>query len=201
MRTLYIYSFSILLLTVNLSHAQESSVRGRVIDALSNEPLPFVNVVVSGINIGTITDEDGRFLIFGLIPGFIRIEASFVGYKKAISPELEVSNAKTSFIEIKIEKTDKKIDEVTVTASPFRKTEESPLSLKTIGISEIEKSPGANRDISRVIQSFAGVQSSPSFRNDVIIRGGGPSENRFYLDASKFPISTILQHKVLREEQ
>jgi outer membrane receptor for ferrienterochelin and colicin len=76
---------------------------------------------------------------------------------------------------------------VVVRASPFRKTEESPVSLRTIGIGEIEKSPGANRDISKVIQSFPGVQSTPAFRNDIIIRGGGPSESRFYLDGVEVP--------------
>ena len=74
-----------------------------------------------------------------------------------------------------------------MTISPFRKTEESPLSLKTIGIEEIEKSPGANRDVSRVIQSFAGVLSTPAYRNDIIIRGGGPSESRFFLDGIEVP--------------
>lgn len=167
--------------------AQEASLRGRVLDDVSNIPLPFANVVVSGTSVGAVTDIDGNFQFFGLIPGFIRIEASYIGYKKALSSELEVSAAKTPFIELRMQRTDLKLDEVTISASPFRKTEESPLSLKTIGISEIEKSPGANRDISRVIQSFAGVQSSPSFRNDVIIRGGGPSESRFYLDGIEVP--------------
>ncbi|HBL75558.1 MAG: hypothetical protein A2W90_05390 [Bacteroidetes bacterium GWF2_42_66] len=187
MRTNYTFIILIFLLLFKSVSAQDAAIRGRVIDALSNEPLSFVNVIVSGTNVGTITDDGGNFLLFGLIPGFVRIEASFVGYKKALSPEVEVSNAKTGFIEIRMEKTDQEIEEVKVTASPFRKTEESPLSLKTIGISEIEKSPGANRDISKVIQSFAGVQSSPSFRNDVIIRGGGPSESRFYLDGIEVP--------------
>jgi hypothetical protein len=59
--------------------------------------------------------------------------------------------------------------------------------LRSITIGEIEKSPGANRDISKVIQSFPGVQSTPAFRNDVIIRGGGPSESRFYLDGVEVP--------------
>ena len=167
--------------------AQEATLKGRVVDALNNEPLPFVNVVVSGTLIGTVTDLDGNFLLSGLEPGFVRVEASFVGYKKAISSELEIDNAKTAFIELKLEESQTEIEEVTVTASPFRKTEESPISLKTIGISEIEKSPGANRDISRVIQSFAGVQSTPAYRNDVIIRGGGPSESRFYLDGVEVP--------------
>lgn len=167
--------------------AQKASLKGKVVDALNNEPLPFVNVLVSGTTIGTITDLDGNFLINGLEPGFIRIEASFVGFKKAISSEIEISVANVNSIEIQLEESKEEIEEVTVTASPFRKTEESPVSLRSIGIGEIEKSPGANRDISKVIQSFPGVQSTPAYRNDIIIRGGGPSESRFYLDGVEVP--------------
>ena len=167
--------------------AQQASVKGRVVEALNNEPMPFVNVIVTGTLVGTITDAEGNFELKGLKPGFVRVQASFIGYHSALSSEIEVSNAKIAFIEIRMEKRDTEIEEVTVNASPFRKTEESPVSLKTIGIAEIEKSPGANRDISKVIQSFAGVLSSPSFRNDIIIRGGGPSESRFYLDGIEVP--------------
>ena len=185
MKTIQLF---ILLLAVPFSvFAQKASLQGKVVDALNNEPLPFVNVVVSGTTTGTTTDIDGNFLLNGLEPGFIRVEASFVGYKKSISSEIEVSVANINSVEIKMEVQKEEIEEVTVTASPFRKTEESPVSLHSIAIGEIEKSPGANRDISKVIQSFPGVQSTPAFRNDVIIRGGGPSESRFYLDGVEVP--------------
>ncbi len=167
--------------------AQNASLKGRVIDGVSNEPLPFVNVIVSGTAIGSITDMDGNFILTGLTPGFVRVEASFIGYRRAVSSEVEVTAARINSIEIQMEEQREQIEEVTVTASPFRKTEESPVSLRTIGIGEIEKSPGANRDISKVIQSFPGVQSTPAYRNDVIIRGGGPSESRFYLDGVEVP--------------
>ncbi len=167
--------------------AQQAAVKGRVFDVVNNEPLPFVNIVVSGTTTGTITDLDGNFILTGLKPGFIRIQASFVGYEQALSPEIEVSSARTATVEIPMRTSDQQIEEVRVTATPFRKTEESPVSLRTIGIGEIENSPGANRDISRVIQSFPGVQSTPAFRNDIIIRGGGPSESRFYLDGVEVP--------------
>lgn len=182
-----IYSIILLFIIPFSLFAQKGSLTGKVVDAVSNEPLPFVNIIVSGSLLGTSTDIDGHFALKGLTPGFIRIEASFIGYKQAISSEIEVSVANTNFIEIKMEEQKEQIDEVVVTASPFRKTEESPVSLRTIGIGEIEKSPGANRDISKVIQSFPGVQSTPAYRNDIIIRGGGPSESRFYLDGVEVP--------------
>jgi hypothetical protein len=178
----------IVLLFISLSaFSQNASLKGRVVDAVNNEPLPFVNVIISGTSTGTVTDLDGNFIITGLEPGFVRVEASFVGYKRGVSSEVEVTASRTNTIEIQLEEQREQIDEVTVTASPFRKTEESPVSLRSIGIGEIEKSPGANRDISKVIQSFPGVQSTPAYRNDVIIRGGGPSESRFYLDGVEVP--------------
>lgn len=182
-----IYSLILILVLPTILLAQNASLSGKVEDVTSNELLPFVNIVVSGTGIGTSTDENGHFEFDNLNPGFIRVEASFVGYKKYISAEIEVSRANTAFIEIKLEETQAKIEEITVTASPFRKTLESPVSLRSIGIGEIEKAPGANRDISKVIQSFPGVQSTPAYRNDIIIRGGGPSESRFYLDGVEVP--------------
>ncbi|HET6557557.1 MAG TPA: TonB-dependent receptor, partial [Prolixibacteraceae bacterium] len=167
--------------------AQQAQLRGRITDVLSNEPLPFVNVVVAGTQLIAVTDEAGNFQFQGLNPGFVRLQASSVGYNQVLSPEIEVSQANIAFLEIRMEPKDTKLEEVTVNASPFRKTEESPVSLKTIGITEIERSPGANRDVSRVIQSFAGVLSTPAYRNDIIIRGGGPSESRFYLDGVEVP--------------
>ncbi len=69
----------------------------------------------------------------------------------------------------------------------IEKSEESPLSKQTIGATEIYRNPGANRDISRVVQILPGVATTVSFRNDIIVRGGAPNENRFYLDGIEIP--------------
>lgn len=162
-------------------------IEGKVFDATSNEILPFVNIIIKGTNIGTTSDLDGNFKFTGLNPGFVTLQASFVGYEMGFSPDIQVTNANTSFIEIRLLKKETEIQEVVVKASPFRKTEESPVSLTRIGVSEIETNPGSNRDISKVIRSFPGVGSGASFRSDIIIRGGGPSESRFYLDGMEIP--------------
>ncbi|HPR86327.1 MAG TPA: carboxypeptidase-like regulatory domain-containing protein, partial [Prolixibacteraceae bacterium] len=82
---------SLILVGFNVSLlAQQAALKGRVIEAQSNEPLPFVNVVVVGSTIGAVTDDDGNFQINGLKPGFVRVQASFIGYHTALSPEIEV---------------------------------------------------------------------------------------------------------------
>ncbi|MDD2570811.1 MAG: TonB-dependent receptor [Bacteroidales bacterium] len=164
-----------------------SKIEGKVLDALSNEPLPFVNIILKGTNIGTTSDLDGNFRFTGLAPGFVTLQSTFVGYEMGLSPEIQLTNANTSYVEIKMTSRDTEIQEVVIKASPFRRTEESPVSLTRIGVSEIETNPGSNRDISKVIRSFPGVGSGASFRSDIIVRGGGPSESRFYLDGMEIP--------------
>ncbi|HMM12094.1 MAG TPA: TonB-dependent receptor [Bacteroidales bacterium] len=167
--------------------AQNAQVQGRVVDATSNEPLPFANVIIIGTNTGATTDFDGRFTITGLRPGFITLKATYVGYVNTRSAEIQVTNAKIEFVEIRMKNAGIALQEIEVVANPFLRTEESPLSLQRLSVSEIETSPGSNRDISRVIQSLPGVGSGLSFRNDIIIRGGGPSEAKFFLDGIEIP--------------
>lgn len=191
-------TLTLLILTLFFSRqllAQRGQLQGRVIDATSNEPLPFANVVVKGTTIGATTDFDGRFLITGLKPGFVALEATYVGYKNTVSNEIQVTNSKIEFVEIRMQNAGVALQEVEVKANPFVRTEESPLSLQKLGVSEIETSPGSNRDISRVIQSLPGVGSGVSFRNDIIIRGGDQQKQHFFLMVYRFQTSTTLPRK------
>jgi len=189
MKNINIYLLYFLMLPGTIVGQQKNTgeIEGRVFNSKNNEPVPFANVVIFQTNIGSASNFDGEFLFTGIKPGFIKIQVSAVGFKTYISEEIMVTNAKKVFLNIPLEETSIALDEVVVKPSPFRKTEESPLSLRRIGIQDIEKSPGANRDISKVIQSFPGVASTPVQRNDVIVRGGGPSENSFYLDGVEIP--------------
>lgn len=163
-------------------YGQNYQMKGTVIDRSTRQPLEFVNVLVVGLGTGASTDAEGNFTISKLPPGIYRLQASALGYKTVLTSEYRVNHI-TPHIQIEMEEESAALAEVTVTASPFRRVAESPVSLRVIGLQEIEKAPGANRDISRVVQNYPGVAFSPiGYRNDLIVRGGGPSENRFYLD-------------------
>lgn len=167
--------------------AAEYQIKGVVIDKSTRQPLEFVNVLVVGLGIGASTDANGNFLITQVPPGIYRLQASFLGYKTELTPEYRVNHV-TPYVQIELEEENASLNEVIVTASPFQKVPESPVSLRVIGLQEIEKAPGANRDISKVVQNYPGVAFSPiGYRNDLIVRGGGPSENRFYLDGVEIP--------------
>ena len=80
------------------------------------------------------------------------------------------------------------LGEVVIVANPFEKLEETPLSIQKLSAEEIATYPGGNNDIAKVVQSLPGVSGSiGGFRNDVIIRGGAPNENVYYLDGIEIP--------------
>jgi outer membrane receptor for ferrienterochelin and colicin len=180
--------FSILLFLGPLSiFAQTGIIEGRIANKLNNEPLPFATVQIVGTTKGGQTDLDGKYKIEGLDAKLYSIKVSFVGFKDQTVFEIQVLNSKPTLLNFDLEEATAALGEVVVKASAFRKTEESPVSLRTIGVTEIARNPGGNRDISKVIQSLPGVTTTPAFRNDLIIRGGAPNENRFYLDDIEVP--------------
>ncbi|MBT7653382.1 MAG: TonB-dependent receptor [Flavobacteriales bacterium] len=167
--------------------AQTSTIKGRVFNSINNEAVPFANIYIDSTSVGTTSDIEGNYRITDLKPGTYSLTCSFIGFKTQISSEVNVSSARITTLDFALVEESTNLNQVVITASPFNKREESPVSLRTISSSEIYRNPGGNRDISNVIQILPGVASSSSFRNDIIVRGGAPNENRFYLDGIEVP--------------
>ncbi|MGQ3678957.1 TonB-dependent receptor [Tenacibaculum discolor] len=171
----------------------EGGISGKVIDSKTREVLPFVNVLVYGTKIGAVSNEKGEFVLNNVPLGYNKIQASFVGYKTLISDEYLVTKDNSPYITLELIEDATQLKEVQIQAPLFKESLDSPLSLQSLGIAEIEKNPGGNRDVLKVIQSFPGVASNPGFRNDIIIRGGATSENKFYLDGIEVPVINHFQ--------
>lgn len=180
--------FSLLFLFSIALTAQNATLSGIVKDAYSNEVIPFTNIIIYKTNIGATSNEEGKFKFENLQPGFVQLQLSSIGYEPLITEQIAVSAVRNNYIEVALTPSNTQLEEVQIRANPFAHKIESPLSLQRIGVDIIEKSAGASRDFSKVLQSFPGVASTSSFRNDLIVRGGGPSENRFYLDGIEIPV-------------
>ncbi len=167
--------------------AQNGIIQGRVYNSINNEGVPFAEVLIKGTTTGTTTDIDGNYIIENLEPGLYNLVITFIGFQEKSVFEIQVTNSKPALMDIALSESAEELNEVVVKASPFEKKEESPVSLRTIGVAEIQRNPGGNRDISKVVQSLPGVTTTASFRNDLLIRGGAPNENRFYLDDVEVP--------------
>ena len=151
MKTIIRFVFTLLLfLPLCLSAQQTGVVKGRVFDSKNNEPIPFANVVIWKTTTGTAADENGYFRIENVPLGFNRLEVSSIGYTTKLSEEFMVNTASERTVNIGLEESQVNLEQVTVKTNPFRKTVESPVTLQRIGIAEKEKTPGGNRDKSKV---------------------------------------------------
>lgn len=129
------------------------TIRGRVVDKLLRSPVPYANVSLYGYSgRGATTDSVGVFQINNVEPGIYQLMVTCVGYQKLLSPEYIVS-AELPPVELELEEATSKLGEVTVRNMPLSRPKDSPVSLQVIGLREIEKSPGGNRDISRIVRS------------------------------------------------
>ncbi|WP_420552713.1 TonB-dependent receptor [Tenacibaculum aiptasiae] len=168
-------------------------ISGKIIDSKTRETIPYVNVLVYGASVGAVSDDEGNFRITNVPLGYNKLQVSFVGYQSLITDEYLVTKDNSPYITVVLKENSTTLKEVEIKANLFKKSIESPLSLQTLGVAEIEKNPGGNRDVLKVIQSFPGVASNPGFRNDIIIRGGATSENKFYLDGVEVPVINHFQ--------
>ncbi len=186
-------TLSLLTITSEIYAAEaprEYTLNGVIIDKESREPVAFATVSIWKGTKYAISDSEGKFKINNLPAGAYRIQVDILGYNQYISEEFMISNA-GYFVRAEIEQESRLLNQITVKpkADPFRRFPETPLSQRTIGVQEIERNPGSNRDISRVVGSLPGVGSvtTGGYRNDLLVRGGGPSENRFFLDGIEIP--------------
>ena len=181
-------TFAFLFLIILSIVAQKGTIKGRILNAKTNEPIEFANIQIQGTTIGSTSDLDGNFIFTGINPGFVRLAASLIGFETTVSAEIQVQGNQTTFIDIELPESAIALEEVVVRPNYNIKRIESPVSVLTVGVQEVEKSAGVNRDVSKAMQTLPGVGATDPNRNDLIVRGGGPSENVFYLDGIEIPV-------------
>ncbi len=172
---------------------QQSAVIGTVTDSKTREPLVGVTIQAEGTTQGTTTDSEGAYRL-ELPVGSYNIKATFVGYSPLtkFNVVLTSGNAQQIGFELIEETVQLEAATVVLNRSVSVATAETPNSVQKLTTEEIKNNPGGNFDISRVIQVLPGVGGTAGsvggFRNDLIIRGGGPNENVFYLDGIEIPV-------------
>ena len=192
--------FSIFSLSILTTTAQNNGrLSGVVVDKLTQKILPNVSVSIEGITEGAIADTNGIFRITGIPLKTYNIIFSLVGYKKQTLFNVVINAGNENNFNIELEQSGGALTEVLVKTNKRTAraaTLETPLSVQRLTTEEIKSNPGGNFDISKVIQSLPGVGGGAGgggFRNDIIIRGGAPSENVFYLDGIEMPVINHFQ--------
>ena len=208
----------ILLIFCQLAFTQDytQTLRGTVKDRDSKTILTGAAIAVyadSALITGVTSDIDGLFKIDNLPIGRYLVAVSFLGYSQLVIPNVIVNSGKEVVLNMELEESIMKIEEVEITASANKgeaMNEMATVSARTFAIEETERYAGSRGDPARMASNFAGTQGADDSRNDIVVRGNSPlgilwrvegvdipNPNHFAISGSSGGPVSILNNKVL----
>ncbi len=181
MRTL-LFSLLFLFCSVSLL-AQTGEVRGIVYEKGTGVPVDFANVYLKENLKGSVTDENGFFVITGITPGTYTLFCSFIGYDSA-SVKITIEAGRVLTQNLYLPKSEKLLDEITVSAEAAEKKENTEIAKTKITPKDMSKlvTLGGEPDLVQSLQVLPGVYSSGDQGGQLYVRGGSPVMNKVLLD-------------------
>lgn len=182
--------FVLFAIQVSLAAAEiggTGSLKGKVTDSETRKPLIGVTVVLNNTQLGASTDLDGNYEISGISAGTYSVSLSYIGYAKAIKTDIIIRPGRITMMDAGLKASVYEINNVVVTGGYFSELEEKPVSAVNFSSEEIRRSPGTASDVSRIMFSLPSVAKVNDQRNSLIVRGGSPVENSYYLDNIEIP--------------
>lgn len=162
-------------------------IKGKVTDFETKQPLIGVNILIPELQSGTTTDVDGGFEIPKVKVGNYSMVFSYIGYEKNTTTDIIVRSEKITFVNVEMKPVSIDMKDIEITAGYFNNTETQELSAVSFSYEEIRRSPGACGDVSRIIFGLPSLAKINDTKNSLIVRGGSPVENGFYLDNIEIP--------------
>jgi hypothetical protein len=173
------------LLLITLSGVAQSTerltqtVRGQVIDLISQTPLPGATVLILNTDpmLGATSDLDGHFKIPNVPVGKQTIRVSYTGYKAVTMADLNVNSGKELVLNIALEEDIQSMEAVEIVAEQDKKeavNSMASVSTRTFSVEETQKFAAAVNDPGRMAISFAGVVATDDGNNTISVRGNSP---------------------------
>lgn len=190
--------FAFLFIVKPVFAQQNGLITGTVQDVNTGKALSGATISVVDLSISVQSDTSGRFRI-SLPVGTYKVAASNIGYASQIKYNIVVGSGNPQLVNFALESQLNKLAEVQISFTKGKSAVAAdmvtPLSVQQLTAEEIKSSPGGNFDVSKVVQTLPGVGVSNGVgeRNDIIIRGGAPNENVYYLDGIEIPVLNHFQ--------
>jgi hypothetical protein len=167
----------------------KGKVKGKVVDVVTRQALPGVNISLEGTSVGTAADADGNYEITNIAAGRITLRASIVGYKTIIKPDIIINSTRPAVVDFELQEAELELQTVLIRADYFQKDPSSAVSVTAFSFEEIRRAPGGLEDVVRALSTLPGIAQADAGRNDLVVRGGAPSENLYIVDG--IPVANI----------
>lgn len=162
--------------------AQGAPAAGRVLDALSGRPIPGAVVTVLGTTLRSVTGSDGAFRLADVPPGVWQIQATAIGYRPAVQSDVVVAPGRSPDVLLRLDPLPVELAGIVIEPEYFAQPPSAATSTQTLDYEEIRRLPGGLEDVARAVAAQPGVVQVGEGRNDLIVRGGAPSENLYLVD-------------------
>lgn len=162
-------------------------IRGTVVDAETRAPLTGVSVYVPSANTGAITGERGDYRIRNLPVGTYTVSFRSIGYQPVTRTDVVVRSGRRAEVSAQLVPATVVVEDVLVCAGFFFQPDDQPTSTTSFSHEEIRRAPGSAGDVSRIMQALPSIAKVDDQLNSLVVRGGSPSENGFYLDNIEIP--------------
>lgn len=163
------------------------SIQGQILDAETQTPLAGANIIVENTIYGAASDLAGNFNIPKIPVGTYVIRIQYIGYKSLMKPDIIVKSGRITQVMTKLEMAALETEAITVTAGYFTESDNQPVSAVNFSYEEIRRAPGSAGDVSRILMSLPSVAKVNDQSNQLIVRGGNPVENTFFVDNIEIP--------------
>lgn len=170
-----------------LSANPGSNITGLVADAEIKQPLEGVNIFITSMQTGTTTDETGSYIFNNLEPGTYQIEFSYIGYQKVIMTDVVIRPGRPTVLNVEMSPVPLEMGNVYVRAGYFSDSETKPVSTVNFSSEEVRRAPGSAGDVSRILSTLPSLTKANDQQNSLIVRGGSPVENAFFIDGIEIP--------------
>jgi len=173
--------------SLSLSAQSTGSIQGTVLDETTQQPVVGANVIIPGTNQGAATDLDGKFMVERLPVGTYLLRVDYIGYSPRTVSDIVVKSSHPTLVNINIQESVLELEAAIVVADYFTRSQDTPASTQVQSSEEIRRLPGGFEDVVRAISILPGVAQADGGRNDLIVRGGAPSENLYIIDNIEVP--------------
>ena len=164
-------------------NGQTGTIKGFVFDKESGEAILLAHVYLQNTALGTISGEDGFYIIHKVPVGKYKLISQSLSYGKA-EMMVEISEGRVENINIHLEKSDIQLEAAVISAKGTERKSRVQLSQMRLTPSQIYKIPtlGISSDLAQYVQILPGIISSGDQGGQLYIRGGSPVQNLVLMD-------------------
>lgn len=158
----------------------EVTIKGKVIDAKTLEPLPKASVQIIDSNVGTSTDENGDYEIT-LSPGVHMLSFTFIDYEEKL---IDLVAYADGVVNLEMEEKPILLNEVLIQDRAARDITTSKIGLTQLMMGEIKRAPAmmGEPDLVKQVQTLAGVTTVGEAAAGYNVRGGSVDQNLILYD-------------------